>query len=586
MKERHPNPSNLKYENNIYVLSYPPYYTKQQIYALKAIAQRTFHRENERIKAFDDKEQIPDYIRNVHVIPEYLAAALAYGYENNNQFNEKKDVVIIDIGYYCTYCVNCSYERGKCVINNTKYSFDISGSNIDERIFKTFKQKIEEDDGHKEKLTDKDLLKIRMELSKVKEKLSASGADTVQVNVDGVLDDDEDYSGEFSVGELNDLIVDMPGKLIELLKETVKGYDDLSKYDVVIIGGSLRIPLFQNSLEKEINHLLIRTLNMDESVSYGCIYYGAMKSEIWNYEVEYNEEMKGEDGNMLLSGKWKGIDHKMSIVYGQEKEANDAAKMRNSIEKKIYELQHKIVDSNQDYQDFCERLLGLLKHRGFVYIPAGILEIYEKEIDEVTEAYDRHTDLYILLYNLLIIKYIILILYSKMVESDKIKPTEEMQRKLIQGLLKMNKNERKGVEELLVILQNKNEEEVNKVKNILSNINKKPESKYKVGDIKEYNFETIGDNVVVIVGKEYDMIRNVWTYEIETIDGVIRYNGVDEKELKEVVFNKDNVKKIVNYYLGQKLNNGEKEIIEIFESGHISTRYIHKKKYDDYCIPE
>lgn len=388
MKERHLDPDHIKYEDYTYVLSYPPYYTPTQIGALKTIAQRSFHHEPNDV--FDYLERIPKY-ENVHVIPEYEAVALAYGYENNTSFNaDEKNVVIIDIGYFCSYCVLCGYKRGECNIKNIEYSQTISGSIIDNKIFDYFKKKIEEEEG-KDSFTEKEMIKLRMEISKVKEKLSASGADTVQITVDGILEDDEDYSGEFSVETLNDIIKDLPNELIKLLKDTVK---DTKQYDVVIIGGSLRIPLFQNTLEKEIGHTLIKTLNMDESVAYGCIYFGAIQKNIWRYKITNNNKIK-ENIQSLLSGKWKGIRHKMDEVYLQEKESNEAARKRNNIEKMIYDLQHMINKQNKHYEEYCEELLRILKLRGFMYIPSKMLESYENEIDDVIKMFENNTDLYI-----------------------------------------------------------------------------------------------------------------------------------------------------------------------------------------------
>lgn len=394
MKERHLDPDHMKYEDYTYVLSYPPYYSPEEIGVLKTIAQRSFHHEPNDV--FDYLEKIPSY-ENVYVIPEYEAAAITYGYENNSSFSCKKNIVIIDIGYFCSYCVLCEYTRDECKIKEMNYRQNICGSIIDNMIFDYFKDRISKEEG-KENFTEKEILKLRMEISKVKEKLSASGADTVQITVDGILEDDEDYSGEFSVKELNDIIKDLPNELIKLLKDTVK---DTVDYDVVIIGGSLRIPLFQNALEKEIGHTLIKTMNMDESVAYGCIYYGAKQKHIWNYTIT-NEYENKKDMKPLLSGKWKGIRHTIDEVYIQEKESNEAARMRNNIEKNIYELQHLInTKPNKYYEEYCEELLRILKLRGFLYIPSKMLQSYENEIKNVTEKFKENTDLYI--YNCIII---------------------------------------------------------------------------------------------------------------------------------------------------------------------------------------
>lgn len=131
--------------------------------------------------------------------------------------------------------------------------------------------------------------------------------------------------------------------------------------------------------------------------------------------------------------------------------------------------------------------------------------------------------------------------------------------------------------QLLSIIQNNNEDQVNQIKNIL---NRKPiikSSKYKIGDIKKYFYKDIDEGEVIITGKEYDKTNNIWTYEIESTDGIITYKEVLEEELK------DSERKEISdgYYLGKVIDNN-KEIIEIFETGFITTKCKNEYKYNDY----
>lgn len=171
---------------------------------------------------------------------------------------------------------------------------------------------------------------------------------------------------------------------------------------------------------------------------------------------------------------------------------------------------------------------------------------------------------------------LLLLLNSETVERTVIKPKREKQMNDLRYLIHSD-NKNTDLTSLLSIIQNNNENEVNEIKNIL---NRKPilkPSKYRIGDIKKYNYKDIDEGEVIITGKEYDETNNIWTYEIESTDGIITYTQVKEEELKDL----ERKQICDDYYIGKEIDKNE-EIIEIFETGFITTKYKNKNKYNNY----
>lgn len=116
----------------------------------------------------------------------------------------------------------------------------------------------------------------------------------------------------------------------EVLKASEISNEEKRLVEVVIVGGSLRIPLLQSTIEEYLKNIgneinINRTINMDECISYGNSYYGLIKEDKWRYKI-VNEEEKDE------------ISQIMSIP---QNEAETGLKCLNSV---IRELREKRIE--------------------------------------------------------------------------------------------------------------------------------------------------------------------------------------------------------------------------------------------------
>lgn len=151
--------SMIKDEGNEIVISFPSYYEINNILYLKEI-----------YKLLN--------LKVLNAIPEYLSISLCYGFENNLKIPKSENhlLLIVDIGYININVTLNNYKKDECIILSHMNSKNVNGRIIDQLIFKSICKKLHINEKEcKTKL----YIKILDEIIKMKEKLSADGADSV-----------------------------------------------------------------------------------------------------------------------------------------------------------------------------------------------------------------------------------------------------------------------------------------------------------------------------------------------------------------------------------------------------------------------
>lgn len=147
-----------------YIVSYPPYYTENQLKYLQQL-------------------YYTSGLNKIELLPEYIANGLCYGYENDNNItlnNINQYVVIVDMGNSCTTSTVYRFSEHKMEILSTSF-IKIGGRNIDRYLMDYIYGKVKEQYNDINEL-EKDITlysKIKNAVVMCKEKLSADGADTV-----------------------------------------------------------------------------------------------------------------------------------------------------------------------------------------------------------------------------------------------------------------------------------------------------------------------------------------------------------------------------------------------------------------------
>jgi heat shock protein 1/8 len=217
----------------------------------------------------------------LRIINEPTAAALAYGLDKTNSCN----ILIYDFGGGTLDISILSIDSGVFQVKATCGDTHLGGEDLDNKLVEYFLQEFIK----KNKFTI-DKIKDILSSSKVKGKLKKAAENAkkilscnqeTSINLDNLFDD-IDFTISITKAKFEDLCDDIFKKcmlpIVTVLKDAGMTYNDIS--DVVLIGGSTRIPKIRNLLKTCFNKELKMNINPDEAVAHGAAIQAAILSGI------------------------------------------------------------------------------------------------------------------------------------------------------------------------------------------------------------------------------------------------------------------------------------------------------------------
>lgn len=123
-------------------------------------------------------------INAIQFIPENVSAAICYAYENDNKLklleeDDEQIVIIVNMGYVSSWSSVIKYTKSQCKILSCCYDYTLGGFLVDRLIFEKLVEDISEEKNVDIKENESFLMKLKDNIVRCKEKLSASGADSV-----------------------------------------------------------------------------------------------------------------------------------------------------------------------------------------------------------------------------------------------------------------------------------------------------------------------------------------------------------------------------------------------------------------------
>merc|ERR1740130_99397 len=219
-------------------------------------------------------------IEVLRVINEPTAAALAYGLDEKGGAKDKGgcNVLIFDLGGGTFDVSALRIEEGMFEVKATGGDTRLGGEDFDASMVEHVVAEIQK----KKKLDvsgdDKALARIRVSCEKAKRALSSNTATTIEVVIDG-----DEFSLEFTRSTFESLNEEIFGRTLDTVKRVLKDakMEPSDIDDVVLVGGSTRIPQLQDSLKKYFGGKeLCRSINPDEAVAYGAAVQAAILSGV------------------------------------------------------------------------------------------------------------------------------------------------------------------------------------------------------------------------------------------------------------------------------------------------------------------
>jgi L1 cell adhesion molecule like protein len=213
----------------------------------------------------------------LRIINEPTAAAIAYGLDKKGVVGEK-NVLIFDLGGGTFDVSLLTIEEGIFEVKSTAGDTHLGGEDFDKRlvnqVVNEFKRK------HKKDLTSnaRALRRLRTACERAKRTLSSSAQTSIEIDS---LFEGIDFYTSITRARFEELCQDLFRSTMEPVERVLRDakIDKSSVHEIVLVGGSTRIPKIQKLVSdffngKEPN----RSINPDEAVAYGAAVQAAILS--------------------------------------------------------------------------------------------------------------------------------------------------------------------------------------------------------------------------------------------------------------------------------------------------------------------
>jgi heat shock 70kDa protein 1/2/6/8 len=221
----------------------------------------------------------------LRIINEPTAAAIAYGLEQTKS-SEEKHILIYDLGGGTFDVTLLSIEDGVFEVKATAGDTRLGGEDFDTRLvqhfIQEFKRKHKKDLGESKRAVSR----LKNACENLKKTLSSSTQATLEVDS---LFEGIDFTSTMNRARFEELCGDLFRKTFDPVEQVLKDAK-ISKsqiHEVVLVGGSTRIPKIQNQLTDFFNgKALNKSINPDEAVAYGAAVQAAILSGVKDTKID------------------------------------------------------------------------------------------------------------------------------------------------------------------------------------------------------------------------------------------------------------------------------------------------------------
>ena len=210
----------------------------------------------------------------LRVINEPTAAAMAYGLDKGS--NGEKNILIFDCGGGTFDVSLLNIDDGVFEVKATAGDTHLGGEDFDNRLVSHFVREFKRK--NKLDITDnkKAMRRLRSSCERAKRNLSSTPNSSIEIDA---LYEGIDFYSNITRARFEDLCSDLFERCMKPVERVLKdsGLSKSKVDDIVLVGGSTRIPKLQKMLSdffngKELN----KSINPDEAVAYGAAVQGAI----------------------------------------------------------------------------------------------------------------------------------------------------------------------------------------------------------------------------------------------------------------------------------------------------------------------
>ncbi|CAI0420933.1 unnamed protein product [Linum tenue] len=205
----------------------------------------------------------------LRIINEPTAAAIAYGLDKKGSRSGEKNVLIFDLGGGTFDVSLLTIEEGIFEVKATAGDTHLGGEDFDNRLFKRKNKKDISSNARA-------LRRLRTACERAKRTLSSTSQTTIEIDS---LYEGIDFYSTITRARFEELNMDLFRRCMEPVEKCLRDakIDKAQVNDVVLVGGSTRIPKVQQLLQDFFNGKeLCKSINPDEAVAYGAAVQAAI----------------------------------------------------------------------------------------------------------------------------------------------------------------------------------------------------------------------------------------------------------------------------------------------------------------------
>lgn len=210
----------------------------------------------------------------LRIINEPTAAAIAYGLDKSS--DKEKNILIADVGGGTTDFSLLSIDEGIFEVKATSGNNHLGGEDFDNHLVHHFAQEFKRK--HKQDITGnkRAMRRLKSSCENVKKNLSSSTQASIEIDS---LYEGIDFTASITRARFEEICSDIFRKIFEPIDKVLKdsGIPKSKIDEIVLVGGSTRIPKVQNYLSNYFNgKSLNKSVNPDEAVAYGAAVQAAI----------------------------------------------------------------------------------------------------------------------------------------------------------------------------------------------------------------------------------------------------------------------------------------------------------------------